>query len=51
MRFQEFNKATAAALSGAIVTILGSILILDQEVAGALQTLLATALVYFVSNR
>ncbi len=47
----KFNKATAAALAGAVVTIIGAFVALDPEVQSAIQTLLVAALVYFVPNK
>lgn len=48
---KQINKATAAALAGAVVTVIGALTTLDAEALGAIQTLLVAALVYFVSNQ
>ncbi len=47
----RFNKATAAALAGALVTLVAAFWAPDPEVQGALQTLLTAALVWLVPNR
>lgn len=47
----RFNKATASALAGAAITAIGAFVALDQETLGAIQTLLVTALVYFIPNK
>lgn len=47
----QFNKATAAAVAGAVVTVLAAFLPLGPELQGALQTVLTTALVWLVANR
>jgi len=47
---KRYNKATAAVLSGAIVTVIGSAMVLDQELSQALQTLITAALVWLVPN-
>ncbi len=46
-----FNKATAAALAGAVATGIGAFFSLDAEMTGALATLLTTALVWLVPNK
>lgn len=46
----KFNKATAAILAGAVVTVVGAFFSLDADLLGALQTVLTAALVYFVPN-
>ena len=51
MAMKQFNKASAAAIAGAAVTVLGAFVVLDQEVLGAIQTVLVTLLVYFVPNQ
>ncbi len=48
---RKFNKATAAALAGAAVTVIGALVVLDGELQGALQTVLTAALVWLVPNR
>ena len=48
---KRFNKATAAVVSGALVTLIGAFVALDREVLGAAQTLLTTLLVFLVPNR
>ena len=47
----KFNKATAAVLSGAVVTILGVFVDLAPEVIGAVQTLLTAILVWVVPHK
>ena len=42
---KKFNKATAAVVAGALVTLIGAFVALDQEALGAIQTLLTAALV------
>lgn len=44
------NKATAATVAGAVVTIIGSYFALDTEIAGAIQTLLTAVLVWRIPN-
>ena len=51
MNAQRFNKASAAAIAGAVVTILGSYFALSTELSGALQTVIAAGLVYAVANK
>ena len=46
-----FNKATAAALAGAVATGVAAFFSLDVEISGALATLLTTALVWLVPNK
>ena len=46
-----FNKATAAALAGAVATGVAMFFSLDAEVSGALATILSTLLVWFVPNK
>ncbi len=48
---QEFNKATAAVVAGAIAAVAGALSTLDPELIGAIQTLLTAALVWLVPNR
>lgn len=50
MKMKRFNKATAAVVSGALVTIVGSFVVMDQEFMASVQTILTAALVYFVPN-
>lgn len=47
---KRFNKATAAALAGALVTAAAAFWPLESELQGALQTVLTTALVWLVPN-
>lgn len=47
----RFNKASAAAVSGALVTLAGAFVALDGELQGAAQTLLTALLVYLVPNK
>jgi hypothetical protein len=51
LRFQNYNKATAAVLSGAFVTILASVMNLGGEVQGALQTIITFGLVLAIPNK
>ena len=46
----SFNKATAAVLAGAVVTIIGAFWQPDPTVLGAIQTLITAGLVYLVPN-
>lgn len=46
---KRYNKATAAALAGALVTA-AALWPLESELQGALQTVLTTALVWLVPN-
>lgn len=48
---KRFNKATASVLAGAAMTVVGAFVAIEQETIGALQTLLTTALVYFIPNK
>ena len=45
-----YNKATAAVVSGAVVTIIGAFWHPDPTVLGAVQTVLTALLVYLVPN-
>jgi len=47
---KRYNKATAAALAGALVTAAAAFWPLESELQGALQTVLTTALVWLVPN-
>ena len=48
----RFNKATVAALAGAVITVIAAFVPdLTKEVQGALQTLLVTLGVILVGNR
>ncbi len=47
---KRFNKATAAALAGALVTAAAALWPLGGELQGALQTVLTAALVWLVPN-
>ena len=47
---KRFNKATAAAVAGAVVTVLGAVFALDADLQGAIQTVLTALLVYFIPN-
>lgn len=47
---RKFNKATAAALSGALVTIIVAFWPINNEVQGALHTIITTILVWWVAN-
>lgn len=47
---KRFNKATAAALAGALVTAVAAFWPLESELLGALQTVLTTVLVWLVPN-
>lgn len=47
---KRFNKATAAALAGALLTAVAAFWPLESELQGALQTVLTTALVWLVPN-
>lgn len=46
----KWNKATAAVVAGAVVTLIGAFVALDPELMGAIQTVLTAALVYFIPN-
>lgn len=46
----QYNKTTAAVLSGAVVTIAAAYLPMSPEVIAAAQTLITALLVYFVPN-
>lgn len=46
----KWSKATAAVVSGAVVTLIGAFVALDPEVLAAIQTVLTAALVYLVPN-
>ena len=48
---QQFNKATAAVIAGAVVTIIGSLVSLDPTLTGALQTVITAGLVFLVPNK
>lgn len=48
---KQYNKTTAAVLSGAAVSILGAVFVLDAELLGAIQTVLTASLVWLVPNR
>lgn len=47
---KRFNKATAAALAGTLVTLAAALWPLEGELQGALQTVLTAALVWLVPN-
>ncbi len=47
---KRFNKATAAALAGALVTAAAALWPLEGGLQGALQTVLTAALVWLVPN-
>ncbi len=47
---KKMNKTTAAVFAGALVTVLGSLVVLDPGIQGAIQTLLIAALVWAVPN-
>ena len=61
MRLKTFNKASAAVVSGAIVTLIGALIApgdealgtdpLGADLLGAVQTLLTALLVYLVPNQ
>lgn len=46
----KFNKATAAVLAGAVVTIIGAFVSIDPDVMASIQTVLTAALVWLVPN-
>ena len=46
----KINKATAALVAGAIVTIIGAFVTMTGELQGAVQTLVTAALVWLVAN-
>jgi len=48
---KRFNKATAAALAGALATLVTALYSFDAETVAAGQTLLTTVLVYLLPNR
>ena len=50
MKLKSYNKATAAVLAGAVVTLVGAFATVDGETLGAIQTLLTAALVWLVPN-
>ena len=47
---KRYNKATAAALAGAVITAVAAFWPLEAELQSALQTVLTTALVWLVPN-
>lgn len=47
---RKFNKATAAVVAGAVVTIVGTFVTIDAEVMASIQTLLTAVLVWLVPN-
>jgi hypothetical protein len=47
---KQFNKASAAALAGTLVTLAAAFWPLESELQGALQTVLTAALVWLVPN-
>lgn len=48
----QYNKATAAALAGAIVTAIGALLPgADPTLLGAVQTVITAGLVFLVPNK
>ena len=47
---KQFNKASAAAGSGLLATVVGVSLGLSPEIIGAVSTVLSTLLVYLVPN-
>jgi hypothetical protein len=47
---KRYNKATAAALAGALITAVAAFWPLESELQGALQTVLTTVLVWLVPN-
>ncbi len=51
MNAQRFNKASAAAIAGATVTIISSVWPVGPEFQGAAQTLLTAFFVYYVANK
>lgn len=50
MKFKRYNKATAAVLGGAAVSVLGAFIVMDEELRSALQVVITAALVYLVPN-
>ena len=50
MKIREFNKASATAVAGALVTLAGTFWVMDQAVMGALHTILTTILVFKTTN-
>ncbi len=48
---KKYNKATATVVAGALTAILGSFVLVDQEVLVAIQTLVTAILVWFVPNK
>lgn len=51
MKMKRYNKTTASVLAGAAVTALASVFVMNSELQGALQTILAAVLVWLVPNR
>ena len=47
---KRYNKATAAALAGAVIAAIAAFWPLGSELQGALQTVLTTLLVWLVPN-
>lgn len=47
---KKFNKATAATVAGAIVTLAAAFVTLDAPLQGAIQTVLTAVLVYLIPN-
>lgn len=50
MNLKSFNKATASAIAGAVVTIAASLVSLSPELQGSIQTVLTTILVFAARN-
>lgn len=46
----RFNKATAAALAGALVTVIAAFMPMSSELQGAAQTVVTALLVLIVPN-
>lgn len=47
---KKFNKATAAVLAGAVVTLIASFIVITPEAQGAATTLITALAVFFVPN-
>lgn len=47
----KFNKASAAAISTALMAVVGAFWNPGPEVLGAINTLVVTALVFFIPNQ
>ena len=47
---KKFNKTTAAVVAGAIMTGVGAVFVVDQQLAQAVQTILTAGLVWLFAN-